>query len=308
MALPRNANITDLDDFTESINMMIYGDSGIGKTVLSGSAENCLILATEKGVISAKRQGSTAKVWVCESWSDIDEAYKWLKDNPTHGFDWVAIDSLTEFQQLMLRWILDRAVSENSNRDPDIPAIQDHQKWQNMFKRYVRQFNALPVNMIYTATAFRKSDQEGDDLILPNLLGKDYEISQWVCASMHVVGYLAEVKLKDGSEIRRLRTRKRGPYFAKDRYDVLVPYVDNPTMPEIDRRIANNPPKGLLEARAKARAAADAKPVKLPARKAAPKPAKAAGGTGSVTPIKAAGRRAPTARAPRRAPQKAGSK
>lgn len=280
MALPSNVHITDLDDFTESVNALVYGDSGSGKTVLAGTS-NGLILATEKGVISAKRQGSTAKVWICEKWEDVEEAYKWIKDNPDHGFSWVCIDSLTEFQQHMLRWILDRAIAENPTRDPDIPAIQDHQKWQNMYKRYVRMFNALPVNMLYTATAFRKSDEEGEDLILPDILGKDYGMSQWTCASMHIVGYLSEVKLKDGAEVRRLRTRRRGPYFGKDRYDVLVPYIDSPTMPEITARIDNTPPKNL------------AKPAKSVAKAA---------------PTRAAARQAPTARAPRRAPQKVSGK
>lgn len=240
--MPNNAKIQDLDDFTESVNMLVYGDSGSGKTVLAGTAGKALILATEKGVISAKRQGSTAKVWTCEAWEDVEEAYKWLKDNPDHGFSWVVVDSLTEFQQHMLRWILNRAVAENPSRDPDIPAIQDHQKWQNMYKRFVRQFNDLPVNMLYTATAFRKSDEEGEDLILPDILGKDYGISQWTCASMHIVGYLGLRRRKETKEeFRRLLTKRTGPYFAKDRYNVLVPYVDEPTMPEIDSRVNNTP-------------------------------------------------------------------
>lgn len=267
--LPTNANIVDLDDFTESINMLVYGDSGSGKTVLAGTAdEKMLILATEKGLIAAKRQGSKAKGWKCSSWGDIDKAYKWLKDHPDHGFEWVCIDSLSEFQQHMLRWILDQAMAENASRDPDIPAIQDHQKWQNMYKRYVRAFNDLPVNMLYTATAFRKEDEEGEDLILPDILGKDYGISQWTCASMHVVAYLSVRRKKETKEeFRRLLAKRTGPYFGKDRYNVLVPFVDNPTMPEISARINNQPKK----------TPAKATPTRSVARKAAPN---------KVTPIR----------------------
>lgn len=275
MTVKLPASITVLDDFDESVNMLVYGDSGVGKTVLAGTSPNALFLATEHGVISAKRQGSKAKVWKCDSWDDIEAAYRWLLSNPDHGFDWVVIDSLTEFQQHLLRWILDRAVKENASRDPDIPAIQDHQKWQNMYKRFVRQFNDLPVNMLYTATSFRKSDEEGDDLILPDILGKDYGMSQWTCASMHVVGYLARRKVKskgsaEAVEVRRLLCEKTGPYFAKDRYDVLVPYVDSPNMPAIANRIGQPPvnrvAKTLPAAAGAARRRAPAK--KAPAKKA----------------------------------------
>jgi hypothetical protein len=259
--------IVDLEEYTESVNMLVYGDSGSGKTVLAGTAPRALFLATEKGVIAAKRQGSTAKLHLCQSWQDIENAYVFLRDNPD-DFDWVIIDSLTEFQQHLLRMILDRNVEENPNRDPDIPAIQDHQKWQNMYKRYVRQFNDLPVNMLYTATAFRKSDEEGEDLILPDILGKDYGMSQWTCAAMHVVGYLSKRKVKRGEEkieVRRLLCERTGPYFGKDRYDVLVPYVQEPTMPEIIRRIGQPPKSAAKKATTTVRRPAR----KAPAKKAA---------------------------------------
>lgn len=274
------AQITVLDDFDESVNMLVYGDSGVGKTVLAGTASNGLFLATERGIIAAKRQGSTAKLWRCISWEDVEAAYKWLRDNPDHGFDWVMIDSLTEFQQHILRWILDRAVVESKgNRDPDIPAIQDHQKWQNMYKRYVRLFNDLPVNVLYTATAFRKTDQEGEDIVLPDIVGKDWEISQWTCAAMHVVGFYQVRKAKTGENAgerqRRLLCENTPPIFAKDRYDVLIPYVVNPTMDVISKKIGQ--------------------PISPRATKALPaRPAKAAPRrrTSTVTPIRSARSRA----------------
>ena len=268
-------SITALEDFDESVNILVYGDSGVGKTVMAGPAPNGLFLATERGVIAAKRQGSTAKVWQCHSWDDVDKAYKWLRDNPDHGFSWVMIDSLTEFQQLMLRWILDRAVTENPNRDPDIPAIQDHQKWQNMYKRYVRQFNDLPVNVLYTATAFRRNDEEGEDIVLPDILGKDYGISQWTCAAMHVVGYLSIRKsAKTQQKQRRLLTETQPPYFAKDRYNVLVPYLSNPNMVEVTERIGQPTSKRVTKAL----------PARATVRPRKAVPAKAA----TVTPIKRA--------------------
>src|SRR5882757_6786209 len=234
------ASIVALSDTDETINILVYGDSGVGKTVLAGTAPNALIIGTEKGTISAKRQGSKADLWKCPSFTDVMAAYKWLRQNPTHGYEWVIMDSMTEMQLLMLRWILDTRMKENrAKRDIDIPQIQDHQKWQNMFKRYISQFNALPANMLWTATAARHEDPEGDDIILPNLLGKGYAIAQGACAAMAIVGYLSVKKGKEG-KFRRLMCETDPPYFGKDRYDCLTPYVNNPTIPMIQEKIADS--------------------------------------------------------------------
>lgn len=261
--LPRA--IIDLEDYTESINVLIYGDSGVGKTVLAGTAPKCLILAVEPGTISAKRQGSKAKMWPIKHWSDFEQAYNFLRDNPD-AFDWVVIDTATAVQTKALRAILENAVKQNPSRDPDIPAIQDHQKWQNIMKRFVVDFNELPINVIWTAQAMRKEDQEGDDLVLPLLLGKDYEISSWFCAQMHVVGYYGlktltkkkkgkdNEEVKEKVEVRRLLVQPAPPYFAKDRYDALGKWVDNPDMPTIIDMIESSGEEGQKRASSARRA------------------------------------------------------
>jgi hypothetical protein len=220
--------LLDLSEFDESINWCVYGDSGVGKTVLGGTLPNAMFLSTEPGTISAKRQGSTAKVRQIKNWEQLRAAYAWLRKGD-HGFDWVVMDSATSMQHLALRAILDAAVADNPARDLDIPAIQDHQKWQNMFKRFVNMFNDLPVNVLWTATTMRKEDEEGDDIILPDIQGKGYGMSQFFCATMHLVTYLsvqAEGKGKDRTKFRRLLAETDPPYFGKDRYNVLIPYVD----------------------------------------------------------------------------------
>lgn len=281
MATSKPAQITSLEAYDEPINILCYGDSGVGKTVFAGTAPNSLFISTESGTISAKRQGSASEIWRCPTWDDLAEAYEYLR-NEDHPYEWVLLDSVTEMQTHALSKILLTASTENENRDPDIPAIQDHQKWQNIFKRFVRAFNDLPVNVLYTALTLRSDDEEGDPIVLPLITGKGYQMAQWMCASVHLVGHysMQEVK-KTGSdelvEIRRLRVQPKPPFFAKDRYDIGKKFLDNPTMPRLIK---------LIEATPAERAAADratAAPVKaVPNRTTRPRAAAPAGATASA--------------------------
>lgn len=215
--------IVDVSEYSESQNWLLYGDSGIGKTTLGGQLPNALILAVEAGTVSAARRGSKAKVWPIREWNDLAEAFEWLEANPG-VFDWVVVDSATQMQTIAMRDILAQAVAKSADRDPDVPQIQDHLKLQLIFKRFVMDFNALPVNVCWTAQAMWKEDQEGDDIVLPAITGKDYQIAQWFCAEQHVVAYYGMERTgKRGSESneRFLLIQKDPPYFAKNRYDTV---------------------------------------------------------------------------------------
>lgn len=275
-------DIIDMSDLDEILNVLVYGDSGIGKTVFSGGAG--LIIATEKGVMSAKRQGSRAKIWPVKTFDDVRNAYAWLKDKCDDGecpFDWIALDSLTELQQLMLRDILDTVVANNSERDLDIPALQDHQKWQNMFKRFVKLFNDLEVNCLYTATPLMAEDEEGNTFKLPDFSGKNYGIASWVCAQMTAVGYMKKIRLKSPdstekkpvyTEARRIIWQKTPEIFAKDRSDALGRFTTDKSLSEIS---------AMMKVLPMPEPVATPEPPKAPAKRRKAAPAKRAASNGA---------------------------
>lgn len=251
------ASIISLEDEDDHVNLLVYGKSGAGKTVFAGSAANVLFIAPEDdGTLSAKRAGSKAKKWPVKHWRDLQTAYEWLYDNPDHGFDWIVIDSATEMQQMLLRYILENAVAENSQRDPDIPAIQDHQKWQNMFKRFVKAFNALPVNVLWTALVRNETNEEGEEFLIPDIQGKGYQLAQSFASYMTSYGYLSvitkNVKVrpkKDGDEpeikkikVRRITWEDTGPVTGKDRTRRLAPHTDGKTLEQIEHMIFDGGP------------------------------------------------------------------
>lgn len=247
-ALPRA--VVDLEDFAESINLMVYGDTGVGKSELIGYLPGkVLILSSENGTMVIKRMMSRLgispkeakrfKVWPIRSWKDLEDAYIWVRDNPGQ-FDWIAIDSATSVQQRSMRAAMEVAVRRNpEKRDIDLPDRGEHQKMQNSMKRMVGDFNELPVNTFWLAQAMRREDRDGNEIVLPFIMGKDYEVSAWVCAQMQAFAYYAKRPAKievtvRGKKVTRNVTERAliwdsyadsedVTYWAKDRYQIMPP-------------------------------------------------------------------------------------
>lgn len=235
--------ITDLDEFTESINMLVYADPGAGKTVLAGTMPNGTIIATEPGTISAKRMGSKAKVMRVKEFDEFMAWLRWARRGGVKAGEWWAVDTLTELQELVRTGILKEAHAANAARDLDHMAIQDYMTWQIRFKKIVHAMNDLPCNILYTCHSMDSEDEEGERIVLPALSGKNgtsdpTTMAKWVAGTVHAYGYL-KVGKKDGQEYRKLMFRRQGPYFAKDRYGVLGT-IDEPNIANIEKLILNS--------------------------------------------------------------------
>lgn len=248
MELP--SDVVDLETEDESINVLVHGESGSGKTPFAGSASNGLLIATEKGVISAQRRGSKMKLWKANDWATVLKAKQWLEDvyeeDGKIPFDWVSIDSGTMMQTLNLRSILREEFAKTpSKRDLDIPQIQDHQKWQNEFKRTMQEWVDLPVNLCVTALPMHietESDEgESEEWILPQFLGGKGSIA-WAIVGMFGAGGRVQIKkVKKDDKVRtfqRIHWSKVGNHWGRDRYDALGTYTDNLTLDDLAKKVA----------------------------------------------------------------------
>jgi hypothetical protein len=213
-----------LASFNESKNILLHGNSGVGKTALAGGAPNSYFLTTEKGVVSAQRTGSQAQRLPGHNWDHVEASLDWADENLTRD-NWLIVDSVSKMQTLLIRWILQR---EHDERDAslDVPQIQNHQEWQNMYMRFWDRMIDADYNTILVATSMHREDPDGESLVLPAITGKDYTISNYCCAQADCVFYYAVGKSrskKDEETTRYILTETKPPYFAKNRYAGTLP-------------------------------------------------------------------------------------
>ena len=248
--------VRKLADAEEYVNILIYADSGTGKTVLAGSDDSVLFAAPEDdGLLSAKRMGSKAEKYDINQWEDLMQLHVDLNELVEEGeeipYKWLAIDSITEMQAMCMRYILAKTKADNPDKDPDVPQIQDWQRYYILFEKMVRAFNDLPVNVIWTALARKAEDADGNEFMVPEIQGKDYGISMKTVSYMTCYGYMMREVVekerlvdpnKPDGEKKRVKVRQRVIYFE-----------DNGVFRGKDRTLALGakfvlPPKNALKA------------------------------------------------------------
>jgi phage nucleotide-binding protein len=216
-------------------NMLVYGESGTGKTVLAGSADaipemrRVLFVDVEAGTLSLKNFYPDVEVVRVKSWQEMQEVYDELNANQ-HGFRTIVIDSLTECQKMSMAKIMKKVVEEYEDRDADVPGLREWNINIEQTRKFVRAFRDLPVNTIFTA--LMKTDRNprtGAIKRKPSLSGK---VADEVAGFLDIVTYLY-LKEVEGTNNRMLLCGQTEDTVAKDRTGKLAQVVASPTMSEI---------------------------------------------------------------------------
>lgn len=238
MSRPVSVYNLQSDHWRSSINMIVYGYPGEGKTVFWGSGENVLIMDSDHGIDSARALGSKADAASVTDYRELDELYEWIKNDPSHGYKWIVWDSLTLFQdRTLIDEIMVNAAMENPNQDEDVPAVRHYLKNMNRIGKYVRAFTALPINFGISCHVTTETDQDGNNVLMPLVQGKG--MPSKVAGYMNVIGFLGKAQTDDGKAVQRMLTQKVGRFYAKDRFNRLGKHVDKPTLPKIEQMIGD---------------------------------------------------------------------
>ena len=278
------SKIVSLQDALTHTNIMVYGESGIGKTVWAGGGGKALFIAPEdSGTISAKRHGSKADKWPVKTWNDLLEAYGYCYEQIENGdfpYEVLVIDSLTEMQYMAMQHVLAQGVIDKPNKDPEVPEIQDWQRYYIIFEKMIRAFNDLDINVVYTALDRKVENAEGEDFYVPDIQGKEYLLSLKIASLMTSFGHMRmefKPQLDDKGEetgrkvrVRRIYWESNGSSRGKDRTRTLAPFTDNLNLAKIYGLINGYTPATPPAKKAAAKAPAKKAPAKAVAPKANP--------------------------------------
>jgi len=136
---------------TRPLKGLFFGPSKSGKTTLAGTAPKVLFLDAEGGTMSLR--GKDVDVFPIRIWADVEDALKTLTLEK-HEWKSVVIDSVTMLQEV---------AGEVAGLNAAIVAGDDPRRAYGgvgaMIRHKILQFNALPMNVIFTAQ-LRERDQQ----------------------------------------------------------------------------------------------------------------------------------------------------
>jgi len=242
--------VSKLDETPQYVKALIYGDSGVGKTVLASSAPNPLFISVEGGLLSVRQFGRNPDVIAITEFTQIKEVYEHIVNN-LDNWDTIVIDSLTELQRRSMEAVMKQVVAQNSRRDPDVPGLGEYGKNGEVIRKVIRRFRDLPKNVIFTCLTLDVTDNDtGLPIARPMLQGK---LAAEVPAYMDLVGQLIvrRIPMEGGVEAhRQLNLEHGGRYTAKTRLALPAEILD-PDFTEIISKATKKSPDLQVVAGAK---------------------------------------------------------
>lgn len=215
------------------VKMLVYGESGSGKTVFASSWPKCVFLDIDKGMSSVTKKVSRIpinKTASSTAWDSFIRAVNFLENRELHNFETVVVDSLNEMQVIAMRDTISKYPQIRRPYD-DLASQSDYGKMLDEFDQEIRRVKALPMHVVLIAQVAPRV-YETDD-VQPQLVGK--HTARNVCRMMDIVGYLYKQEGGEQAQAKKDRVMVFDAvnHITKDRSDMLPYSVVNPTFSEM---------------------------------------------------------------------------
>lgn len=222
-------------------SILIYARNKKGKTrfCTTPGAGKVLIIDPEHGTDPMTRLNP--HVWHIEKWEDLDDVYRYLRTQE-HGYEWVALDGLTRFANMALRYVMGQAEESDLTRQPGMVQMKDYGKSGELMKGMLYNFHNLPLGKIYTAQErmvegdFSEEDEDTEPsqlMYVPDLpKGTRTTVNGLVdvIARLYTVNVFSKKYDKEMIQ-RRLWLSPSAMYDTGYRSDYILPdYLANPTV------------------------------------------------------------------------------
>lgn len=184
------------------LKVLVYGEAGVGKTTLNGTATNNVIISAEAGLLSLSHVDIPVIEVSC--FDDVFEAYRFVtQSEEAKGFEWVSLDSISEIAEVCL--------SAEKKKTND--GRKAYGTMNEIMADLIRDFRDLPNKNVY----FSAKEKEDNDThrrfpMLPGAtLGQQFPY--W----FDEVFNLRVVTNQEGHDERWMQTQPDPLHVAKDR-------------------------------------------------------------------------------------------
>lgn len=254
---------------TRFLNLLVYGDFGVGKTRLAGSAcgvpemNDVLLINAESGELTLESDElpfDTIDQVRITDFRGVARVYDFLKthceardagdldrlrrlEGKLKGLDpatietpkqyrTVIIDSLSEVEAYCMNQLL--GIGDQSKIDEETATAEwgEYKRNHSMMQRLVRSFRDLPLHLIMTCHRAWDQDEQKKFLYTPAMTGK---LRSQVQGFVDMVGYLVIGQASEAGETpRRLYVQPTVRWAAKCRFSKFKEaFIENPTMETI---------------------------------------------------------------------------
>lgn len=179
--------IEKLEERQQFVNMLVYGESGVGKTTFASSAPRPILWLESEGGTSSIGDKKDIDIARVTSLDTYREALQMLLGQPD-AYKTVVLDSFTETQAGILKEIMRAAVAQDDSRDEFSPLFSEWGRLTGVMREIARGFRDLPMHTIITALQREDTDElTGRVKVRPRL---SPALADELPGYMDAVGYL----------------------------------------------------------------------------------------------------------------------
>lgn len=240
---------------SKKLSICVYGDPGIGKTVLAGScaelpgkngdnAKVCIIRPPVDHTDSI--EDHNVDELVVSGWSEMDDALLYARNDGADKYDWFWLDSLSLWQDQGLDDIWEQVINEKPHRKRY--GLDKQEYGINMLRigQWIRHMVGCPhwnfgVTCHPRITESTEDEEDPQEKLMPWVQGK--MMAPKVCGYMNIVGYLHWNKIRS-HQVRVLDTVGTDKFYAKYAVTKHNPLNNgrllNPTIPKLVEAIAES--------------------------------------------------------------------
>ncbi len=217
------------DTHVNGVKILVYGQSGAGKTSLIATLPSVIVLSAESGLLSL--QDANLPYIEVTDMGTLMEAYEWLVgSDEAKQYKSVALDSISEIAEIVLNTEKKRTVNGKL-----VDPRQAYGALAEQMTDMIRSFRDLPGRNVYMSAKMEKvTDELGRISYGPSMPGKS--LTQGIGYFFDELLALRVEKDAEGNTQRALMCDSDGLWLAKDRSGKLAGW-ESPDLSAIIEKI-----------------------------------------------------------------------